>query len=53
MNYNVNKRQKTEENVRLPAKGSALIYHSVMTNHDFSLEMPEILHRPNDGEPKK
>jgi hypothetical protein len=32
---------------RLAAKGSALVYHSVMTNHEFSLEMPEILHSTN------
>jgi hypothetical protein len=41
------RKQKTEENVRLAAKGSALVYHSVMTNHEFSLEMPEILHSTN------
>jgi hypothetical protein len=33
------RKQKTYENVRLAAKGSALVYHSVMTNHEFSIKI--------------
>lgn len=36
--------QRTEENVRTAAKGRALVYHSVMTNHEFNSENQKVLH---------
>jgi hypothetical protein len=44
----LDKHQKTEEIVRQISKGSALVYHSVMTNHEFNLANPEILHSTNN-----
>jgi hypothetical protein len=38
------KKQRTEDTVREAARGSALVFHTVMTGHEFDLENPEILH---------
>jgi hypothetical protein len=35
---------RTDDNIRLVSKGSALVYHSMTTNHSFKLDDPKILH---------
>jgi hypothetical protein len=42
-------KQINHENVKASAKGSALVYHAIMKNHEFNLDDPQILHTTNNA----